>query len=195
MGCDIHGIVEGKFNGEWQTIEEFIDDRNYDMFAILADVRNGFGFAGAPSGEGFQAISSQRGLPADFKPPYNYWMGDHSFTWVTLTEMLLIPFDKKVTKYGLMRVENYKKWDRKSRPTEYCLGAGGPNVVVISEADFISGVFVPMYNANIYISVSWVETYAEALGPVFMDWLEEAKLDAEKCGGTDNIRLVMGFDS
>jgi hypothetical protein len=39
--------------------------RNYDLFAILADVRNGRGFAGVVTGTGFDPISNPRGLPRD----------------------------------------------------------------------------------------------------------------------------------
>ena len=37
--------------------------RNYGLFAILADVRNGRGFAGILTGSGFEPISEPRGLP------------------------------------------------------------------------------------------------------------------------------------
>ena len=39
--------------------------RNYNLFAILANVRNGRGFAGAKTGEGFIPISEPRGFPMD----------------------------------------------------------------------------------------------------------------------------------
>lgn len=39
--------------------------RNYDLFAILADVRNGRGFAGIVTGTGFDPISDPKGLPDD----------------------------------------------------------------------------------------------------------------------------------
>lgn len=38
---------------------------NYDWFAILADVRNGIGFAGISTGEGFSVIAEPKGLPDD----------------------------------------------------------------------------------------------------------------------------------
>jgi hypothetical protein len=42
--------------------------RNYDLFAILADVRNGRGFAGCKTGQGFNPIAPPRGIPADISP-------------------------------------------------------------------------------------------------------------------------------
>jgi hypothetical protein len=42
--------------------------RNYNLFSILADVRNGVGFAGCKAGEGFEPISMPRGFPVDASP-------------------------------------------------------------------------------------------------------------------------------
>lgn len=41
------------------------NSRNYDWFAILADVRNGRGFAGINTGDGFKVIAEPKGLPDD----------------------------------------------------------------------------------------------------------------------------------
>ena len=44
MGCDIHGVVQSRWsNGDWHTECEMEDSRNYKLFAILANVRNGLG--------------------------------------------------------------------------------------------------------------------------------------------------------
>lgn len=88
MGCDIHGFAEVKRNNKWEKVgdvfkypyydekdeidkynkpltDSFYSGRNYDLFAILADVRNGYGFAGVKTGEGFNPISEPKGLPED----------------------------------------------------------------------------------------------------------------------------------
>lgn len=39
--------------------------RNYNLFAILANVRNGRGFAGVKTGDGYEPIDMPRGLPPD----------------------------------------------------------------------------------------------------------------------------------
>lgn len=85
MGCDIHVSCEVKENGIWKknkekvfynSFSDFFDDkesysenpermRDYDWFAVLADVRNGIGFAGIKTGDGFDVISYPRGLPQD----------------------------------------------------------------------------------------------------------------------------------
>lgn len=47
------------------------DERHYQLFSVLADVRNGYGFAGVPTGEWVKPISSPRGIPQDFE--YYCW--------------------------------------------------------------------------------------------------------------------------
>lgn len=69
------------------------DDRSYRVFSILADVRNY---------DDIEPIARPRGLPADFtlgdvdedgepvggeKYHAGVWMGDHSFSWLTLAEL------------------------------------------------------------------------------------------------------------
>jgi hypothetical protein len=86
MGTDIHSIAQvrkpaSRFNqldiheqpptlpDVWQTVAIGIagDDRSYNTFAMLADVRNGVGFAGVKTSDGFPVIHEPRGLPADLE--------------------------------------------------------------------------------------------------------------------------------
>lgn len=76
MGTDIHPVVQARRDGVWQFVEiprdekydylNLLNERWYDLFAILGDVRNGTGFGGVVTGSGFTPISSGRGLPEDF---------------------------------------------------------------------------------------------------------------------------------
>lgn len=89
MGCDIHAMIERR---KWYGKREFWDwlnagdpdiDRNYTIFAVLANVRN---YDNTPF------ISEPRGLPEDctseFKAYAEEWDADgHSHSWVTLKEM------------------------------------------------------------------------------------------------------------
>lgn len=67
MGTDIHSIAQVKRDGQWITAAVSIagDPRNYNTFAMLADVRNGRGFAGCWTSTGFPVIHEPRGLPSD----------------------------------------------------------------------------------------------------------------------------------
>ena len=67
MGTDIHSIAQVQVDGKWRTVAVGIggDPRSYNMFAMLADVRNGRGFAGIKTSDPFPVIQEQRGLPSD----------------------------------------------------------------------------------------------------------------------------------
>lgn len=101
MGCDIHMHVEYKddrrTNGVWVSgdyytrnecggfsLVEFCGDRNYHLFAILADVRN--------NGD-YTYIDMPRGIPDDATETvriyYAIWgMDAHSASYFTLKELI-----------------------------------------------------------------------------------------------------------
>ena len=69
MGTDIHGVFQrhDAATNTWHDVEStYGQDRHYQLFAVLAGVRNGYGFAGVPTGEPVTPIAPQRGYPADF---------------------------------------------------------------------------------------------------------------------------------
>lgn len=90
MGADIHGVLQERYgSGRWYTVEEIEDDRNYALFSALAGVRN-YG--------SITPIAGPRGLPEDFEvvegdsvkmdyKGYTVWLGDHSFSWLTIEEL------------------------------------------------------------------------------------------------------------
>lgn len=55
----------GLCDGTGKRAEHWYHNRNYNTFAILADVRNGHGFAGCDTGNGFNPIAMPRGIPGD----------------------------------------------------------------------------------------------------------------------------------
>lgn len=69
MGTDMHSIVQVRKEGKWATVGVAVagDPRSYNTFAMLADVRNGRGFAGVKTSDGFPVIHEQRGLPEDLE--------------------------------------------------------------------------------------------------------------------------------
>lgn len=95
MGCDIHLYIERKNkNGHWEEfkIDERLlpNDRNYQLFTFLADVRNFYDF-------NIQPQFANRGIPQDSSIPKDsedWYMGDHSFTYASLNEILKAPWKK-----------------------------------------------------------------------------------------------------
>lgn len=69
MGTDVHGVFQAKLDGNWEDIRsDWEQDRHYFLFAWLANVRNGYGFAGVPTHDAIRPINDGelRGIPADF---------------------------------------------------------------------------------------------------------------------------------
>lgn len=106
MGTDIHLFVERRTPDGWESLDTWIEgrrgyaypswdnrfysDRNYDLFAVLADVRN--------SG-GFKPISPSRGLPGDLSPnlrKYSQLGDNHNHSWLMLRELVEYDWDQRV---------------------------------------------------------------------------------------------------
>src|SRR5689334_10027844 len=85
----------------------------YDMFAILANVRNGRAFADCLTAEPFDSISDHRGIPSDITPEALELglTGDHSPTWVGLEEILQFDWNRSTTKYGVVDAVEFEDWD------------------------------------------------------------------------------------
>lgn len=118
-------------------------DRNYDVFAILADVRNGYGFAGCDTGDGFVPIAEPRGLPADlsFDPEAEdadgdcaFELGDHSQTWLTLDEVLAYDWDRTTKKRGHVDPWNFELFRREGSPRSWSGGISGSTIEHVSNA-------------------------------------------------------------
>lgn len=95
MSTDIILFVEKKIKGVWTSVDEpetdenrcrnlksIYDDRNYELFAMLADVRNYYDIV---------PICEPRGLPDDVSPEVregfdNIWC-EGTFGWLTVAEL------------------------------------------------------------------------------------------------------------
>lgn len=94
MGCDIHFVFQINTPYGWVPVRCKSDpldhlDRDYKTFAVMADVRN--------EGYIYDILYPARGLPENLMifhsscsnedGDYHTWMGDHSFSWLTLSEL------------------------------------------------------------------------------------------------------------
>ena len=213
MGTDIHGVFQrlDKSTGQWHDVaSNYEQDRHYQLFAVLADVRNGYGFAGAPTGEVVKPMAEPRGLPSDFAidgdshpidkleymdtrrqqyheadDPLEIDMGDHSYSWLTGSEMLAwYENAPEVVKTGILDRAVYEAWDGESHPTSYCGGISGHNVVLISDNE-VEKQQTPNWT---HICCDWKSSLRAELS-YFFD--EVARLVNEH----GEVRFVFGFDS
>jgi len=205
MGCDIHGIFQAKTVRGWHDIKsDYKENRHYLLFGWLGNVRNGHGVAGSKLNSGVTPLSDRRGFPegfdvdgeehvvatidfmtewdiAEYKDgdPMLLWMGDHSYSWVTGNEVLKSKLPKMIG-YGVVSIENYKKWDGTTKPSDYSLGVIGMGIQT-DDPDFIS-------EKTTHVNVQWEFDPNESI-KYFTD--EVRKLtDKYK-----EVRYVFGFDS
>lgn len=231
MGCDIHLYVERQDqNGRWWKCQDgfksdYYDEssdyfkqerfkdgdqpysgRNYDVFAYLADVRNGYGFAGCDTGDAIIPMAQPRGLPKDvslmIQEQSDSWDCDgHSHSYFTLGELKQAYKDAenqiKVHR-GWVGVDNYKEFKEKGKPTSYSGGVSGGRVEHITNEQMdllLSGEFATENGKSYYTQVEWKETLKENIGYFF----EHIIPQMEKWGYDDNeddkIRIVFWFDN
>lgn len=224
MGCDIHMFAEVKKNGKWEKIvkkfknrrydpnresktdedgyewnPEFHDHpysgRNYDLFGILADVRNGRGFAGIKTGEGFVPISEPKGLPEDVsgeikKDSDDYGYDGHSHSYFTLKELKSYDWSRNTAIYGVVTKEEFLKLKSENKtPTSYCGWVSGQNIIVVSEQDFDQ--HKDYLDKEVYVQMQWSESYKEASG----NFLERISEQLEPFGSDEDVRIVFWFDN
>lgn len=210
MGADIHGIIQGRYlarepvvggpshihdrTSPWSFEGKIEDDRNYAVFAVLAGVRNGTGFAGSRTHEPITPISEPRGLPLDLElddDSYREYpddpgisMGDHSFSWLLLSEILAYDWSQQFHRCGYIDREEYEKWDHVSSPSKWRGGINGPSIITADER----GVVPENYT---HICVYWSVPLSQVC-EVFLKW---AYYMAAKTKHYDEVRVVFGFDS
>ncbi|WP_205789709.1 hypothetical protein [Microvirga makkahensis] len=94
MGCDIHCYAERRVGDGWEMIQGLypFQDRNYTIFAFLADVHNEVGV---------QSIAQPRELPADISDGVvvNFWHcrdDAHSLSWLSMSELNDYDYDRTI---------------------------------------------------------------------------------------------------
>lgn len=216
MGCDIHVVVQVRGESGWVSTPDLgprldgdydwpiLTHRNYALFSVLGDVRNGSGFAGHYTYEPVRPIGRCRGIPQGFDIGGSYgethafpdpsiaprWMGDHSHSYVTLAELLAYDWNHPMLQGGYLTQEEYEKWDKHSMPDGWCGAAFGPSTVCLSEEEYVKAPRLDPANTY-YIGCRWQTPLRDRMGE-FVDrvipWLQSL-------GSPENVRLVFGFDS
>ena len=206
MGCDVHGVWQAKKDGKWVDIESsWEQDRHYFLFSWLANVRNGYGFAGIPTYSPIKPIAEPRGIPKDFEcdgdfihpvprleilgsrseyhgkdEPLEMWMGEHSHSWLTADEILAAPTPDKVWQTGVVPREFFDAWDGVNGPESWSGGISGKDVRVADSPTDVK-------EDSTHVRIWWIKA-ADTL-KYFTDEVRRLKeLHGE-------VRLVFGFDS
>lgn len=186
---------------EWNsklTMEPY-GARNYDVFAMLADVRNGRGFAGCDTGDGFNPIADPKGVPEDasdyYKQVVEEWDGDgHSHSYFSMEELDAYDWNQKTKHRGWVGIEEYKVFKEQGHPNSWSGGVDGGAVKHITNKEMdevIAGIFV--IEGMPYTQVEWESSYLDSA-----KWFLEAMKDVKKLKklkGVEDVRIVFFFDN
>jgi hypothetical protein len=191
MGCDIHAYAEKlEKNGKWKmihdfpnsnyrenseyswekypTTEELYDERDYEFFSLLADVRNH---------DNIVPISQSKGIPEDIGKEVGKiikeWGEDgHSHSYFTLEELKGIP--KDIISQEIFDNSLILGKDEDGNITEVCRGTNGKHLGAVGKRKLFS-------------------TFKDEKNPLFeiIEKLESKKGKLKD----DEIRMVFFFDN
>lgn len=190
MGTDVHAVFQKPADKGWERIEsKWEQSRHYFLFSWLADVRNGYGFAGVPTYDPVKPIAEPRGLPADFSEEKDgvMWegdeggyLGDHSYSWLTLDEILAAePPGAWCT--GIVPRAFFDQWDGLTPPKEWSGGITGPDIRVAESPDEVKP-------DTTHVRIRFRRAASEL--DYFVDEIKRLKAEHG-----DGVRMVFGFDS
>lgn len=202
MGCDIHVLTEAlisvddkkvwvnvdnwRFNPHYSANNEDGDpemdlipiyrNRNYDLFTLLAGVRDYSGDT--------QSVSPPKGIPPDAAPQTlaeveRYGSDGHTHSWLTLAEIRAFHETGPTKNYtGLVTPEDSQNLDNGIFPESWCQGSSNKSLVRrewTMPADDLKWIIAPM---------------EQRLKDVFWVFSDEYDKEIEK-----EIRIVFFFDN
>lgn len=221
MGCDIHFYVEKRVRGDvWRFVggTEYEDRlytcRNYDLFAILANVRNGRGFAGINTGDGFVPIDMPRGVPSDASTGYicevNSWDGDgHSHSYFTVAELIAYDWTQETTHRGCVSAREFAHFHLSGKPNSWSGSVSGVGVEHVSNNEMLAFIqagkdkftwhdYHAMSKSGLiessarkFTSIKWTEPYYESCSL----FLSNTMPRLWSFGKPDDVRIVFFFDN
>ncbi|HLY31406.1 MAG TPA: hypothetical protein VKQ36_10275 [Ktedonobacterales bacterium] len=204
MGTNIMMCAEQRVDSQWRLLGPLIDNpdydpaenpeeprlkpveiydvRNYDLFSILADVRN------ASDGPGrLDVIAPPRGMPPDLSPEISAWVSCFDSdslqtpSWLTLRELLAFDWE---------HVSNHPTYDQLAGT--YVVDAlvrdsSGALVYHLARIEPLAG---DEFLARPPSPHATYATYAELAGKKFM---EGVLRPLQEAGDPDDVRIVFWF--
>ena len=189
MECDIHTIVEIKnADGNWTGLDEVpeeFSDRNYSVFAFLANVRNSFNTKGfKPKGWPRDMSKMSKEMKKAWKKVY------HSESFLSLKE--LDECDK--SDYCMVNCKVSAAFYKKFKE----LGGVLPKGMSAEKANVGDTMFETLYNAAYpKFIIKWPAPDAKPKKATILKGIEALKEIAKKnnIDNFENIRIVFCFDN
>lgn len=205
---------------EWESNAPLTDEpigvRNYRLFSVLADVRNGHGFAGAPTGDRIEPLpGAPRGFPDDVSEEVQKSLDDwdgHSDSWCLLQELLDYNWDAPYSYTGVMSAEQYEALQDGTEPESWSGFISGRGIIVLTEAQYAdfkrTGVLAPFADKyghwsfaggkptpeiRLHVQAHWASKTG-VRGAVGEHWVEQFQKWATTYD-PKNTRFVYYFDS
>lgn len=186
--------------------DRYYRGRNYDLFAMLADVRN----YGA-----IEPIDDARGLPEDvcdwLREESDSWGIDaHSHTYFTLRELLEVDwFGNTIEHEGWVTANRFDAYRRFGQLPETWVdnvpkgkrGISNEELTQLIEsktvATFWNGGARADVDADAYLTeLTWGEPWSVAAGEFMTTLVKLAQLAVRECDGRlDDVRAVLWFDN
>lgn len=205
MGCDIHPFVEVQLEeGSWDLVLKpelteygftnnyyFSRMRNYDLFGVLADVRNG------TYGEEFVPIAEPRGLPddisCDVKAISEDWGIDgHSHSYLTLKELLDYDWNREILHTACVAGEVFDHLKPNEAPREYCTHTTGRTTKIYDADEYMEAKGSGTLVERPFVKHSWKMQYAQVFDyflKTYLPRLQELHPDPKR------VRVVFWFDN
>lgn len=196
MGTDIFMHAERRVNGRWHLVMDgaptdgrldapvdLYDRRNYNLFAILADVTNVPAGTPEPQGTHYEPIAPRRGVPNDVSEELRVlWAAEGArdrASWYLLRELLEFDwYGKTVRKHAWVGPELAAAYERGYATSPY----------LWQWLQDIPGSDESWMRGN--VPVTWVETYADSAGSDFMQGVLGR---LRGYGDPEGVRIVFSF--
>jgi hypothetical protein len=184
---------------------DWYSGRSYKLFAMLANVRNGSGFAGIKTGEGYKPISLPKGLPPDLSVPVAdeteqpgaFDFGYHDFSYLTLKELLDYDWTQKTNNTGIISWEQFVERQEKGitgEPDTYCGYISDAKMVTEEKALqlYSGGVRKDQPPGVTHVQIWWEQSYADSAHGFYKNLIPTLQQIEPN---PEDIRIVFGFDS
>ena len=224
MGTDISMYAEVRKNKQWikvgdkfkngwyrknEPIDDWnkpytdhpYDDRNYDLFAILANVRNGSGFAGCKTSHGFNPIAEPKGFPEDVTDEVRDKLEDYGYgySYFTLKELKDYDWNQTVTHVGVISEEQYIKMkETGENPDSWCGGVCSRDIVTVS-SDTMDKILAKTmdrnHNVRYYVQTDFEPVaYKDCCLGFYEDTMSELEALIPEDGADEDVRIIFAFD-
>ena len=183
---------------ETPSYQFLYNSRNYFLFNMLANVRNGY-----TAGNNYYTItpiSEIKGIPNDIsctlKKYFNKWNTiGHSYSYLTLEELDTNYWNETECLYGYVYPLNFKKYLKTGKPNYYITGNITKNVISNEEmTKYVNSNEYDSFNKDLYTIISWKIQRYQLANDFYNNAMPYLRTLGKKYK-KNNVRIVYFFDN